>query len=91
MEMNFKPLKYIFSRFNSEAGWNIERIGKYKAMAEWLSGLALNIEFNNYAIIKLAAKLGSIEENPSEKIQDKVIEKYWDFMANIIFGFKRVQ
>jgi superoxide dismutase len=83
-----EKIKYIFNRFNSEFGWNIDRIGKHKAMTEWLSGLALNIEYYNDDIVKLAIKMGSIEENPSEKLQARVIDNYWSFMANIILGFK---
>jgi len=84
-----EKIKYIFDRFNSEFGWNIERIGKHKAMTEWLQGLALDIEYWNSEIVPLAIKMGSIEENPSEKLQAKVIENYWSFMANIILGFKK--
>jgi len=83
-----EKIKYLFDRFNSEFGWNIDRIGKHKAMTEWLSGLALNIEYYNDDIVKLAIKMGSIEENPSEKLQARVIDNYWSFMANIILGFK---
>ena len=64
------------------------RIGKYKAMSEWLSGLALNIEYYYDDIVKLAIKMGSIDENPSEKLQSKVIENYWSFMANVILWFE---
>ena len=90
-----KPLKtdqekinYIFDRFNSEYGWNIERVGKFKAMTEWLQGLALDIEYWNDAIVSLAIKMGSIDPNPSEKLQSKVIENYWAFMANVILSFE---
>ena len=83
-----EKIKYIFNRFNSEFGWNIERIGKHKAMTEWLQGLALNIEYWNDDIVPLAIKMGSIDENPSEKLQARVIENYWSFMANIILSFE---
>ena len=83
-----EKIKYIFDRFNSEYGFMINRVGKYKAMSEWLSGLALDLEYYYSDIIKLAIKMGSIDENPSEKMQSKVCEKYWDFMANIILGFE---
>ena len=81
-------IKYLFDRFNSEFGWNVERIGKQKAMTEWLQGLALNIEYWNDQIVPLAIKMGSIDENPSEKLQSKVIENYWSFMANVILWFE---
>ena len=54
-DINGKPLinrkdkiSYIFERFYSEYGWNVEQQGKLKAMTEWLSGLALNIDYTYY-------------------------------------------
>ena len=84
-----EKIKYLFDRFNSEYGFMIERVGKQKAMAEWLSGLALDIEYYYDDIVKLAIKMGSIDENPSEKLQASVKENYWNFMANVILGFKK--
>ena len=81
-------INYIFDRFNSEYGWNIERVGKFKAMSEWLSGLALPIEYYYDDIVKLAIKMGSIDENPSDKLRSRVEQGYFDFMANIILGFE---
>ena len=93
--LNDEPLKtdqekieYLFKRFNSEYGFMIERVGKQKAIAEWLSGLALNIEFYNDAIVELAIKMGSIEEKPNEKLQARVQNNYWNFMANVILSFE---
>jgi len=93
--LNDEPLKtdeekinYILDRFNKEYGFMIDRVGKQKAMAEWLSGLALDIEYYYDDIVKLAIKMGSIDENPSEKLQARVKENYWDFMANVILGFE---
>ena len=83
-----EKINYIFDRFNSEYGFMIARVGKQKAIAEWLSGLALSIEYMNDNIINLAIKMGSIDENPSEKLQAKVIENYWSFMANVILWFE---
>ena len=83
-----EKIKYIFDRFNSEYGFMILRVGKQKAMSEWLSGLALSIEYMNDDIVKLAIEMGSIDENPSEKLLAKVIENYWSFMANVILSFK---
>ena len=92
---NDKPLKtdkdkikYIFDRFNSEYGFMVERVGKYKAMSEWLSGLALDIEYYYDDIVKLAIKMGSIDPNPNDKLRNKVEQGYFDFMASIILGFE---
>ena len=94
-DINGKPLinrkdkiSYIFERFYSEYGWNVEQQGKLKAMTEWLSGLALNIDYTYLDIIKLAVDMGSIDENPSDKLQDKVCQNYFNFMANIILSIE---
>jgi len=84
-------INYIFDRFYSEYKWNIERIGKYKSMTEWLSGLALNIPFYYEDIIKLAIEMGSLDANASDKLKEKVQENYFAFMANVILGFEPKQ
>jgi hypothetical protein len=83
-----EKINYIFDRFNSEYGFMINRVGKYKAMSEWLSGLALDIEYYDDAIVDLAVKMGSIDPNPNDKLKGKVAANYWDFMANVILGFE---
>ena len=84
-------INYIFDRFYSEYSWNIERIGKYKAMTEWLSGLALDIPFYYEDIIKLAIEMGSLDANASDKLKEKVQSNYFDFMANVILSFEPKQ
>ena len=81
-------IERLFDRINSEFGCNIARIGKQKAIAEWLQGMALNIDYYNQDIVDLAIKFGSIDENPSDKLYNKVCENYWLFMANIICGME---
>ena len=83
-----EKIKYIFNRFNSEYGFMINRVGKYKAMSEWLSGLALDIEYYNYKIVKLAKDMGSLDTDSNCKAEQKIINNYFDFMANIILGFE---
>ena len=77
-------INYLFDRFYKEYGWLVERVGKQKAMTEWLSGLAINIAFTNYDIVKLAVKMGSLDEDPTEKEKDQIVDNYFNFMANII-------
>ena len=86
-----EKINYIFDRFYDEYGFMIEQVGKQKAMSEWLSGLALPIEYYYDDIVKLAVKMGSIDENPSDKLRNKVEQGYFDFMANIILGFEPEQ
>jgi len=79
-----QKIQYLFNRFNSEYGWNIQRIGKYKAMEEWLSGLAINIPYTYFDIIELAQEMGSIDSNPSQALKDRVCENYFSFMAQMV-------
>ena len=49
-----------------------------KLMAEWLSGLAINIPYTYCDIIKLSKDL---LETDTLKDEDKIIENYFNFMA----------
>lgn len=95
-DYNGKPLNtdkqkidFLFYRFFSEYGWQVGQLGKRKAMTEWLSGLAIPFACYNGEIIDLAIKMGSIDENPSDKLVNRVLEGYFPFMANIILDMKR--
>jgi len=77
-------IEYISDRFNSEYGYLVSRVGKQKAIAEWLSGLALPIPFYYEDIIDLAVEMGSTEPNPSKQTRELICDRYWDFMANIL-------
>ena len=83
-----EKINYIFNRFNSEYGFMIERVGKQKAISEWLSGLALDLQFYYNEIVDLAVKMGSIDPNPNDKLRERVEQGYWDFMSNVILGFE---
>jgi hypothetical protein len=85
-------INYIFDRFYSECNFNnVLKIGRYKAMSEWLSGLALDIPFYYEDIIKLAIEMGSLDANASDKLKEKVQSNYFDFMANVILSFEPKQ
>ena len=53
-------------------------------MVEWLAGLALSMPFYNDDIIDFAIEMGSIDDNPTERQKDKIIENYFPFMANVL-------
>lgn len=87
-----EKLQFLYETFNSEYGFNIKRVGEFVAMQEWLMGLpsSINIEFQNYDIIQLAKKWGSLPENATEKQEDKLLANYWKFMAmRILSLFKK--
>ena len=79
-----EKIKYLFDRFNSEYGWNIQRAGKQKALEEWLSGLAINIPYTHFDIIELAKNMGSVNQNLSTAQEDRIIENYFNFMAYMV-------
>ncbi|AWY02851.1 hypothetical protein [Alteromonas phage JH01] len=76
-----QKIAYIADRFTSEYGFQIERVGRQKAMTEWLQGLALNIAFMNCEILQLAHKWGSLPADATEKQEDKILNNYWNLMA----------
>ena len=80
--------KYLFNRFYKEYGFAINQQGKQKALAEWLSGLALDLPYYYQDIIDLAVDMGSIDPNPSDKLYEQITQNYWSFMANIILSFE---
>ena len=83
-------IKYLFDRFDREYPsytWSFDK-SKQQAIAEWLSGLAINIAFYYDDIINLAIEMGSIDANPSDQLTDRVCENYYSFMANIILSLE---
>lgn len=95
-DINDKPISkyidkvdYLFKRFYSEYGFMIPKVGKQKAISEWLSGLALNLPYYYNDIVELAIKMGSINPNPSDSLRNKVEQNYWNFMANIILEIEK--
>ena len=74
-------INYCQERFEAEYGWNIDRVGRHKALTDWLQGLALPIKYMNYDILILAGRWDSLPENPTEKQEDKILNNYWNLMA----------
>lgn len=88
-----EKIRYLAKRFKREKKWQIEQEGIRPALIDWLAGMALSIACYNGDIVDLAIELGSIDENPSDKLCERVVENYFPFMANIILnmeGFKDV-
>jgi len=70
--------------FYTEQGYNIKRIGKLKAIENWLRGLPteITIPYYNVEILEIAKKWGSLKPNATEKQEDKILLNYWQYMAN---------
>ena len=84
-----EKIEHIIKKFRKEHGWAVADLGKHRAMKEWLSGCALPIPTYNGEIIDLAIEMGSIDENPSDKVIDGVLRNYYNFMTLMIFEMER--
>ncbi len=79
-------LAWTLARFNAEYCYkeNLIRYGNtVNVFREWLMGLpsAFSVDFENYRILEIAKKWGSLKENASEKEEDKVIDNWFNFTA----------
>lgn len=70
------------ARFTNEYHWRVDQVGQIKALTDWLQGLAINIAFYNDEILHLARSWGSLPANATERQEDKILDNYWNFMAN---------
>lgn len=76
-------LRFLWETFNKEYGHMIERVGQQNAMKEWIMGLpsAFNIDFENYKIILIAQKWGSLPEVFTDKQAEKILENWFNLIA----------
>ena len=79
----------MFDRFYSEYEWRVKQVGKRQAMIDWLSGLALSLPCYNGEVIDLAIEMGSIDDNPSDQLIDRVLANYFPFMASIVLDMEK--
>ena len=83
---NKEKVFFIMDRFVKEYCYqqNLDRHNNdmTKLLAEWLSGLAINIPYTYCDIIKLSKEL---LETDTLKNEDEIIENYFNFMAIQIF------
>jgi hypothetical protein len=73
-------MQYAVDRFMSEAGYEIKRQNSIQGAVEyWLSGLALDIDYNYCDIVKRAEAWH--ECTLTEKQAEMICEKWFNFMA----------
>lgn len=77
---------FSYKRFNSEFSWRVKQIGEFKAVIDWLQGLALDIAYMNSDILDLAKEWGSLPFNATEAQEDRIIDGYFPFMAMRLIG-----
>ncbi len=79
-------IKYVLDDFHScfNHKYEKQRTPNLQArIADWFMGLpsSISIEFQNYEILKLAKKWGSLSENATEKQEEKIINNWFNFIA----------
>jgi hypothetical protein len=81
-----EKLEYLRERFVSEYchANNLKYYGSYqKCLAGWIAGRpsCFNVDFENYRILELAREWGSIPANASERMEDKILGNWFNFIA----------
>ena len=90
-ENNREKLQLIIDTFKKEQGYNINRMGLYKAFCEWLMGLpsVINVDFEYYKILELAYKWGNIQNIKSERMrqarEDLILDQWFPYITNKFF------
>lgn len=80
---NQEKIDFLKKTFISEYGHEINRIGIKGALENYFQGLpsCFHIAFYNSDILELAKKWGYLDENPSEKQENKILANYWRLLA----------
>lgn len=81
-----EKLQFLYNTFLSEYWRHQEqyfRGNKYKAFESWIQGLpsVFNIDFEYYRIIELAKLWGSIPAGASERQEDKILDRWFNFIT----------
>ncbi len=86
-----EKLQFVSGTFSAEYGWRIARFGRQKALAEWLAGLpsAINIEYRNSEILKLAESWSELPANASDSRCCDYLESWFTRMAFRILQLAR--
>lgn len=87
-----EKIQYVFDRFNSEFShpYEIKRNpSDQNRLAEWLSGLAINIPYMNYDILETAKRMHEVSEL-TEKQEDAILANHWNFYAFKLLQLREV-
>lgn len=76
-------LQFLYDTFKSEYGWSIARYGLQNAFREWIMGLpsVYTIDFENYKIIQLAIKWGSLPVTHTDAQAQKILDNWFNFVT----------
>ena len=90
-ESDKDKINFFINVFNKEYDFEIARMGKYKALESYLSGLpsVINLPIYNHDILEFSKIMGSVNSELSEKQEDNIINNYYNFMAKIILSIHK--
>lgn len=79
-----EKVNFLYETFMSEYGWMIQRVGQTEALRQWFMGLpsACTVAFMNGDILKLAHDWDSLPVNPTEAQEQKIINNWFNLVAN---------
>jgi hypothetical protein len=84
-----EKVKFVYEIFKSEYSYQIKKYGtnEVRAFTEYLMGLpsCINIDFENYKIIKIAKIWGSISENATYWQEEYILNNWFNFISNNFF------
>lgn len=83
-------LRFLHDTFVSEYwhDYNKKRyVTKQNAFREWIMGLpsSFDIEWENYRIIELAKRMGSLADDATYKQEEAILDNYFSFITNKVF------
>ncbi len=76
-----EKLQFLADRIKSEQGYNIQRIGHVNTIKEFLSGLGINVEYNNNTILQMGYLFGLISATAREEDEDRFLNKWFMILA----------
>jgi hypothetical protein len=82
----WRKFGFLIKTFQTEYGWQSNRIGLFAAFEEWLRGLptCFTIAFNYCDIIEKGIEIGYLKENATEDEKDKFLENWFNFITMFI-------
>lgn len=86
-ETEVEKLNFLYNTFIKEYWYKENQIYYHSniitAFASWLQGLpsSFGVDFENYRIIEIAKKWGSIPADANDKQEDKILDNWFNFIA----------
>lgn len=82
-------LRFTYNRFMSEKGWQVKKDDLTVAVNDWLSGLALDIAFENHDILKLGQQWGELGESPSQDREEYFIQHWFNNLTWLLIDVRK--